>query len=95
LLTSSFHLEISSCASLATSGYLYVRNRLMVTPILVWRRRSSVARTLLRSPNSLRKEALGSSAAMAFAMALPRSSISLTSMAGNACGPCKCLLSPG
>jgi hypothetical protein len=81
-LTSSLHLDTSSVASLCTAGSLCVRRRLIVTPIRVCRKRSSVAWTpVLRSPRSLSREELGSLSCMALVIALPRSSISLASMA--------------
>lgn len=54
----------------------------MVTPMRVCRKRSSVAWTpVLRSPRSLSKFALGSPSCIAFVTLLPRSSISLASIA--------------
>lgn len=58
-LTSSLHLDTSSVASLASAGSLCERRRLMVTPILVERNTSSVARTpLFSSFSSLTTAAL-------------------------------------
>jgi hypothetical protein len=89
--TSSLHLETSSVASFCTAGSLCVRRRLMVTPMRVCRKRSSVAWTpVLRSPRSLSRDALGSLSSIAFVMDLPRSSISLASMAMTTVGQLLC-----
>ena len=80
LFTSSLHLATIWLASDATLGSLCVRNLLMVTPILVCLKRSSVGfRPVLRSLRSLIREGLGSFSAIALLMALPWSSTPLTS----------------
>lgn len=81
-LTSSLHFETNSAASFETAGSLCVRRRLMVTPILVDLRISSVAWTPdFKSFSSLRTEALGSFSWMALPIAFPRNSISFASIA--------------